>query len=165
MFKKLIQNTTTRYIAAILAACLLVYIVFAPLLIQHLFPQYNIVKKYTNIAVCTDLAPGTPSNVFLPISCSAVDKSKALACISNGASGYVSSKSASPNEKTVCPTLVSGNDTTGKKNPALATLPISESSLQVIVSFLQLLVAIVIMVVLWAIIRALKRKKHDSIVD
>jgi hypothetical protein len=159
MFKKIVKNNIIRFSAAFIAASLLTYFLVAPLVISQLFPQYAIVKSYTNIAVCTDLAPGTPSKVFLPISCNAVDKSHALACISTEISHYFAPAKASANETQLCPLLVSGNDATGAKNPALAVLPIEEKVLQLIITSAIMLGLMLITLAVILIRRRSKRQK------
>ena len=162
MFKTILKNTIVWYVAAVLAVAALAYLLLAPLLIQQIFPQYDGVKKYISVAVCTDLAPGTKSDVFLPINCMDVNKSRSLACIAESVSIYVAPAKASADETLVCPTLVSGLDTTGKKNTALAVHPIEESTLRIIVSATMLASVAAFYSLVWLIVRRI-RKKTPSI--
>lgn len=159
MFKKILKNTIVWYVAAILAVAALAYLLLAPLLIQKFFPQYDVVKKYISVAVCTDLAPGTKSDVFLPINCMEVNKSRSLACISESVSKYVAPAQASADEKLVCPTLVSGLDTTGKKNTALAVHPIEESTHRIIIAATILTSVIAAYTIILLIVVKTRRKK------
>lgn len=163
MLKKFLKNIVVWYIAAILAVGLIAYFLVAPFLIHSLFPQYAIVKKYTNIAVCTDLAPVTPSKVFLPVSCQAIDKAKTIGCIAQGTSSYAAPSSASSDETIACPALVSANDTSGKVNPALARIPIEENTLHTLVAAILLIAAAAIYVTIRIIVDKSRHKKQSEV--
>lgn len=166
MFKKILKNTIVRYAAAVIAVGALAYLLLAPLIIQNIFPQYDIVKKYLSVSICTDLPPDTPSDVFLPISCVDVNKSRSLACISESVSKYVAPAQASDEETFMCPLFVSAFDEAGKKNTALAVLPIEEHALRIIVSATILTSLTAIYVLIWVLVRTRKRRRNTSeIVD
>lgn len=158
MFKKFLKNIIVWYVAAILAVGLLAYFLISPFLIQSLFPQYEIVNKHLNIAVCTDLAPGTPSKVFLPVSCSTVNKSQTLACIYDN-TNYIAPSKPSNDETLICPMLVSANDSTGIKNSALAVLPITEFQLQIILSLAILATVLIAYLAVFLVTNKIRRKK------
>ncbi|TAL15031.1 hypothetical protein EPN95_00795 [Patescibacteria group bacterium] len=153
MWNKLIKSTFLKYIIAVLATFLVAYLVLAPLLIKGAFPQYTLVKKYISIEVCTDLAPSTPSKVFLPISCASLGSLNKLGCTYSNAR-YAAPAAPTSDEKTVCPTLVSATDATGAKNPALASLPTSENALRNIL----VLAMFIIVAGIYILIRVLRHR-------
>ncbi|MDB5167585.1 MAG: hypothetical protein JWN26_730 [Candidatus Saccharibacteria bacterium] len=130
---------------------LIAYLALVPLLISTAFPQYATVKKYTSIEVCTDLAPGTPSKVFLPVSCISLGSTNKIGCVYNSPR-YVTPSRATSDETKLCPLLTSGVDATGAKNPALAVLPVSENALRNILT-ISLIAAVAILYILVRVIR------------
>jgi hypothetical protein len=129
MWKKIAKNRVVRYIAGGLTFVAVLYFFITPLIIQHLFSQYDIVKKYAAVEVCTDLPPGTPSKVFLPVSCALLSQRKTLGCISDNKQ-YLIPAVSTDDQKKVCPLLVNGIDITGVRNPAVPALPMSEQTLK-----------------------------------
>lgn len=114
------------------------FLFVSSLVVHTLFPQYEIVKKYTVIGVCTDETT-INSTVFLPISCASLEHTSTIGCISRSVSHYVAPAIASNDQKTLCPTLISKTDSTGLKNAALAILPVDEAVLRSMISVVVIL--------------------------
>lgn len=133
MWQKLIKNTIVHHALAVVAVFALAYFLASPYIITNSFSQYGIIAAYKDIKVCTDIAAGTPSAVFLPLSCDTIDTSKNLACIHNNGRYEVPARTTD-DARFVCPLLVSQNDTTGAKNPGLAALPIQQGVLQLLLA-------------------------------
>lgn len=133
MWQKIIKNTVIHHALAVLSVFFLAYFFASPFVIENAFPQYNTISKYKDIKVCTDIPAGTPSAVFLPLSCDTIDMAKNLACIQSG-DRYVTPTRTTDDARFVCPLLVSKNDTTGAKNAGLAALPIDENVLRVLIA-------------------------------
>lgn len=125
---------STSTISFIIIA-IMTFLFVSPLVIHVLFPQYEIVKRYTVIGVCTDNIT-TNSAVFLPISCKSLKHTSVIGCTSDAVSRYIAPSVSTDDQKTLCPKLVSKTDSTGVKNPALAILPVDEMVLKAEISSL-----------------------------
>ena len=160
MWNTLRKNIVFKYCTAVVAVGLIAYFALVPLLISKAFPQYAITKKYVSIEVCTDLAPGTPSKVFLPVSCASLGALSKIGCVYDSAK-YIAPENATTDEKVVCPTLVSAIDATGARNPALAALPMRETALQNILTLLFMAIVATVYVAFRLIRRHIKKQKSS----
>lgn len=125
------------YVVAFIVVTLTAYFFVAPALMNRFFPQYALMNKYVDAKLCTDLPEGTPSDVFLPARCNAVDKSRTVACTYDS-SRYSPPAQATDDETKLCPLFVTQNDSRGVKNVAIAMLPIKEDDVRLIITGLLL---------------------------
>jgi hypothetical protein len=159
MWYVLRNNVVVRYIIAAIVAGAVAYFLVATLAISHFFPQYHLIKNYSKVTVCTNLAPGTPSKFFLPISCTQLNTAHAVGCIYNDkTTNYSAPARPSSAEKTLCPLFVRDNDATGVKNSALPVLPITENAVRNIIATS----TFAIFVVIFIVIKMLTRKNRRS---
>lgn len=144
--------------AAIAVVVLAVYFAVAPYVMQSLFPQYGLLKKYVDVQLCTDLPEGETSEFFLPARCNTIKKSQSVACLYESGR-YSAPATASDDETILCPLFVSQTVSSTEKNVAMPELPIKEADVQ-------LLISLVIIVLLssgyvgFILIRRKLRKKH-----
>lgn len=150
---KVLNRHTVIPFVTFIALSIIVFLCISPLVIRALFPEYNIAKNYSVIAVCTDEATAH-SAVFLPVSCASITHSSSIGCIYSSTSHYVAPAMSTEEQRVLCPTLITKQDTRGIKNPALATLPIEESILKLEISAVVMVGATVLYIAAWLIYRA-----------
>lgn len=118
---------------AFVALSVLIFLFVSPFVMRALFPEYDIAKNYSHITVCSDEST-TNAAVFLPVACTSIAHSSLIGCVYNATSHYTAPAVSTGDQRVLCPTLISQQDTRGIKNPALATLPIEESILKLEIS-------------------------------